>query len=45
MHLTLQHFFDPEWVNFSAFIGWMVALANILNSLGAALYLMFVVSP
>ena len=45
MHLTLQHFFDPEWVNFSAFIGWMVALANLLNSLGASLYLMFVVSP
>ena len=43
MHLTLQHFFDPEWVNFSAFIGWMVALANLLNSLGASLYLMFVV--
>ena len=43
MHLTLQHFFDAERVNFHAFVGWMVVLANLINSMAAALYLMFVV--
>ena len=43
MHLTLQHFFDAERVNFHAFVGWMVVLANLINSAGSALYLMFVV--
>ena len=43
MHLTLQHFFDADRVNFHAFVGWMVVLANLINSVAAALYLMFVV--
>lgn len=43
LHLTLQHFFDAERVHFRAFVGWMVVLANLINSLAASLYLMFVV--
>ena len=43
LHLTLQHFFDTERVHFRAFVGWMVVLANLINSLAASLYLMFVV--
>ena len=44
MRLSLQHFFDASWVNFTAFGGWMVSLSNVINALAASLYLMFVVS-
>ncbi|KAK9796705.1 hypothetical protein WJX73_006494 [Symbiochloris irregularis] len=43
MHLTLEHFFDSQLVNFNAFGGWMVSLSNVINALASALYLMYVV--
>ena len=45
MHVTLQHFFQPSWVHFRTFTGWMVSLSNLINGLASALYLMYVVRP
>lgn len=43
-HLSFQHVFDDASMDLHSFTGWMVVLTNVINSLAAALSLMFVVS-
>ena len=43
-HLSFQHVFDDASMELHSFTGWMVILTNVINSLAAALSLMFVVS-
>ncbi|KAK9903248.1 hypothetical protein WJX75_000688 [Coccomyxa subellipsoidea] len=42
-HLSFQHVFDDASMDLHSFTGWMVVLTNVINSLAAALSLMFVV--
>lgn len=42
-HLSFQHVFDDASMDLHSFTGWMVVLTNVMNSLAAALSLMFVV--
>lgn len=41
--LNMHHFFDWQWVSFHSFNGWMIVVANLLNGLAAAGYLVFIV--
>ena len=42
-HLSVQHFFDDTAMEFHSFTGWMVVVTNLVNSIAAAVVLMFVV--
>ena len=41
--LNMQHFFDWRMMSFQTFPGWMIVVANLVNGLVGAGYLVFIV--